>query len=368
MDCKTKRIFSRGRIVALFVSLKMCAAMIAATMTNASHARAQQVNARDASYSLHWSDATVQSAAPGEPSTELKLKRIYRSRSLSDGAFGFGWCSPWETSVRRAPQGVALVRDCEAPAEIQYPRAPQGAPLARAINHPGDLLRIEAGGGYTRYAPDGSVQRFDSGGRLRSRTDPRGGEVSFVYDAQGRLREARTRAGHALRFEYKGPSRRVDRVTGPGGIKVLYSFDGDNLVGVTDSRGTLLTYRYDDLHNMTEAKRSDGWREKITYDADRDWALKRESADGCSENYSYTSGKRTNAAGDERATTQVTRTCGKKISKARYDFWYRESPRGRDALVRAKINRDGITFDFVFNPVTGIPTKVTKADFRKGKE
>ena len=353
MESKTKRFFSRGRIVALFVSLGFTASV--------SHA---EVNARDASYSVSWVDA--------RSSGFLEVKRIYRCRSLANGIFGFGWCSPWEASLRRAPQGATIIRDCEASAEIRFPRAPASAPLARSLSHPGDLLRTERGGGYTRFAPDGSVQRFDSGGRLMSRKDPRGVEVSFVYDDEGRLREAKTRAGHALRFEYKGPSRRLEKITGPGGIKILYSFDDDNLVGVTDQRGTQLTYRYDDLHNMTEAKRSDGWSEKIAYDSGKDWVLKREGADGCIESFSYSSSSsdiRGPASGEDHATTSVTRTCGKAVSRSRYDFWYRTAAEpGRDSLVRAKVSRDGTTFDFVFNPITGVPTHVSKTNPKRGKE
>src|SRR6476620_4571026 len=79
------------------------------------------VDMNSASYSNIWTDMQVQGSG-----YDLKIVRAYRSRTLYNGMFGFGWCSTFETKLETTSEGNIKISECGdgqetvfAPREIQ---------------------------------------------------------------------------------------------------------------------------------------------------------------------------------------------------------------------------------------------------------
>lgn len=73
------------------------------------------VNMRNGSYTESWIDFI-------EPSSgiEMKIERVYSSRSLFDGLFGFGWCSAFETRLDITSDGILNLVECGGGLEIAF--------------------------------------------------------------------------------------------------------------------------------------------------------------------------------------------------------------------------------------------------------
>ena len=65
------------------------------------------VDMNSASYSNVWTDMEV----PGT-GYDLKIVRAYRSRTLFNGMFGFGWCSMFETKLETTSEGNVKISEC----------------------------------------------------------------------------------------------------------------------------------------------------------------------------------------------------------------------------------------------------------------
>ena len=84
----------------------LSAVMIAATLLSSSISFAV-VDMKNANYSESWIDVTV----PGS-GMDFKIQRHYNSRSIFSGMFGYGWCSDYETTLERTPEGGLKLQEC----------------------------------------------------------------------------------------------------------------------------------------------------------------------------------------------------------------------------------------------------------------
>ena len=73
------------------------------------------VDMNSASYSNIWTDLAV----PGD-GYDMKVVRAYKSRTLYNGIFGFGWCSSFETKLETASEGSIKISECGDGQEIIY--------------------------------------------------------------------------------------------------------------------------------------------------------------------------------------------------------------------------------------------------------
>ncbi len=73
------------------------------------------VDMNSASYSNSWVDLEV----PGS-GYDLKVIRAYKSRTLYNGIFGFGWCSEFETKLTTTPEGGVKINECGDGLEVYY--------------------------------------------------------------------------------------------------------------------------------------------------------------------------------------------------------------------------------------------------------
>ena len=65
------------------------------------------VDMNNASYSNAWIDLEL----PGS-GYDMKVVRAYKSRTIFNGMFGFGWCSDFETKLETTSEGNIKISEC----------------------------------------------------------------------------------------------------------------------------------------------------------------------------------------------------------------------------------------------------------------
>jgi hypothetical protein len=98
--------------------------LLAALVAGTTFAGISQVHAtvdmKNANYTESWIDIQITGSGYA-----LRVQRTYNSRSVFNGMFGFGWCSDFETSITKNPEGHLKLQECGAGQEITF--RPQGA-------------------------------------------------------------------------------------------------------------------------------------------------------------------------------------------------------------------------------------------------
>lgn len=366
------------------------------------------VDMKNANYTNTWTDMEVPGAG-----YDFKIVRTYNSRSLFSGIFGFGWCSDFETSMEVMPEGNIKVKECGGGVSIIYSARELGrteidktiatiiskmraekkvgqtesyytslktdlvenddkrAELARQY---GIAVPIKEGTKfyangkevehfvfqkthYTRNLADGSAQRFNLDGRLIAQYDKNGNFLKFEYD-KDLVREITDNNARRLSFKYY-PNKKVQRVTGPGGLVAEYRFANlDDLSMVKNAWKNTYTYEYDDLHNMTKATWPDKTAISLKYDKKNDWVVSFVDRDKCSENYTYEF-----SDNDPRNHywSTVKKTCGKEVvADNRYEFWHKQRADGQYYLQRVLTSISGNTTDIVYHEVFGKPVSIRR--------
>lgn len=366
------------------------------------------VDMRNANYTNTWTDMEV----PGS-GYDFKVVRTYNSRSLFNGMFGFGWCSDFETSMEITPEGHLKVTECGGGVAVLYsPRELNRAEIDRSINQIIEKMRQERKVGqteafykslrtelvedagkrselasrygisvpvkegtrffangkevehivfekthYTRKLVDGSSQRFGLNGRMLAQYDKNGNFLRFEYD-KDTLREITDNNGRRLNFRYY-PNKKIQRITGPGGLVAEYRFEGlDDLSMVKNAWKNVYTYKYDELHNLVRATWPDKTFIDIKYDKRRDWVIGFTDRDKCVETYKY---EFSNTDPRNHYWSTVKKVCGKEtVADNRYEFWHKQRPDGQHYLHRVQSNIAGNTTDIIYHELFGKPVSIRR--------
>jgi YD repeat-containing protein len=365
------------------------------------------VDMRNANYSNTWIDIHVDSGG-----YDIKVLRTYHSRSLFQGMFGFGWCSNFETDLEVLPEGSIKVRECGAGAITVYSsKSITRDEVEKVVNqivakvriekkglsedyfkkltsdlldHPGKRIEfaeqygIKAnvaegskfyanGGGaeyivkekefFTRYLTDGTMQRFDNGGKLVAVHDKNNRYLKYKYEA-GLIREIEDDLGRKMHFKYY-PNKKVKEITAPGGLKAEYEYKNlDDLVMVKNGWKNTFRYEYDDVHNLTKATWPDKTFIALTYNKKEDWVLSLQGRDKCIENYNYEASKSDPLL---HYWADLKKTCGKKlVTEDRYEFWHKERPDGQIYLSRLLTKVGNMTTDITYDDQFGKPVSIRK--------
>ncbi len=108
--------------------------------------------------------------------------------------------------------------------------------------------------GYTLARQDGSVERYDTSGKLVSETDRNSRTTSYSYNVQGKLASVIGPFGHALAIGYDGNGR-IASINDPAGGVYGYAYDTQgNLIRVTYPDGSFRAYHYENTsfpHHLT---------------------------------------------------------------------------------------------------------------------
>ncbi|HRK08723.1 MAG TPA: DUF6531 domain-containing protein [Pseudobdellovibrionaceae bacterium] len=376
------------------------------------------VDMKNANYTESWLDIQVQTT--GYP---LKVQRTYNSRSVFNGIFGFGWCSDFETTLEKTPEGSIKLTECGAGQEIYFKpesktadsaktelikkiiaeykksnptaskdiianmeaeledNAEYRARRARLINLPepqvqkgvtytSDSLQIDSitfdGSTYTRSLSDGSSQRFDPQGRLTAIYDKNGNYLRLTY-AGPVLREVADNTGKKLAFQFY-PTKRVKEISGPGGVKASYKYVGEDLAEVKNmwknpkGQPNTYTFEYDDNHNLTKVTYPDRTFKALTYNKQKDWVTSFQDRSDGKEICKETYNYETSkTTPQDHFWSEAEKKCGNEIvNKARFEFWLKKRSDGRRYLSRVMNKSQSDTVDITYHPEFGRPTSVKK--------
>ncbi|MCB0414005.1 MAG: cell wall-associated protein wapA, partial [Bdellovibrionales bacterium] len=95
------------------------------------------VDMKNANYSETWTDINI----PGS-GYQLKVERVYNSRSLFNGIFGFGWCSDYETSLSSEADGGLRLTVCGGGLEVKY--TAKNFDPSKTKSHYDNLIKLAA--------------------------------------------------------------------------------------------------------------------------------------------------------------------------------------------------------------------------------
>ena len=295
--------------------------------------RAQPVNCATGNFFHVFSDLQI----PGR-GVPLDLNRTYNALAASqDSPFGYGWSSSYTMHLSIAAEsGVATVHQ-EHGSTLQF--------------HP------NASGGYSA-APRVQAQltrTADGGFKLVRRH-----QVSFLFDAQGRLLEQRDLNGYTTTLSYSGdqletvsdPSGRtlafsydadgkVSEVTDPTGRAVAYGYNAaGELVSVTDVAGGTWSFGYDTTHQMTSMTDPRGGTVSNIYDS-AGRVTSQTDAMGRTTTFDYAG----NALSSESGTTTITEPDGDRLVET-----YTNGQLG--SLTEAAGTAEEATWFYSYDPLT----------------
>lgn len=385
----------------------------ALVLTLSQHAAAT-VDMKNANYTESYID--VQVAGSGY---SLKVQRIYNSRTVFSGMFGFGWCSEFETSVEKTPEGYLKLQECGAGQEITYkPKNDAGNSVEKTVaavvefykkTNPNagnesletlreqlrndsslrnrwakqagfaasdvkkgtvfasDNLEVETiefdGTQYTRNLVDGAAQRFNPAGKLTALYDKNGNFLKINYSGDT-IKEIVDNTGKKLTFSFF-PTKRVKEISAPGGLKAEYKYNGEDLSEVNNMWKNTYKYQYDENHNVTKITFPDNTFKALTYNQKNDWVTsftdRALTGTACKETYDYGSDK-TNPK-DHFWSTAVKK-CGNEIkNEARFEFWLKTRADGKKVLARVLNRSTTETLDITYHPEFGRPTQIKKNAF-----
>lgn len=369
------------------------------------------VDMNSAGYSNSWIDLEV----PGS-GYNMRVLRAYKSRTLFNGIFGFGWCSEFETKLETTSEGNIKISECGDGQEIIYSskevsRKEIDAVVSRIItkmkasknfasssaeywkNLQSQLVedtdmrskynkqfgatssvkenvKYMANGKevenvvfnkthYTRNLPDGSSQRFDPAGRLTHMYDKNGNFLKFEYK-NNQLTEVSDNNSRKLTFVYY-PNKKVQRITGPNGLMTEYKYSQQedliwNRNAWAKKEKDVYIYEYNEFHNLTKVTWPDKTNIAIKYDNVKDWVMAFTDRDKCTESYKYEFSKG-NPKFHYWATAE--KVCGKKtVTKNRYEFWHKQLSNGQVVLSRILTNVNGSVRDITYHDTFGKPVVI----------
>lgn len=375
------------------------------------------VDMNNASYSNAWIDLEL----PGS-GYDMKVVRAYKSRTIFNGMFGFGWCSDFETKLETMSEGNIKISECgdgqetvfsareitkkdvdttisqvitkvKAEGKIKATSSEYWKKLADQLAEDDDMrsdyarkygivvpikegTKFMANGKevenvvankdyYTRTLPDGSSQRYDKQGRLTHMYDKNNNFLKFEYDKE-LLKEIVDNNSRKLTFKYY-PNKKVKQITGPNNVITEYKYNSQedliwNKNAWAKKDTDVYTYEYNEFHNMTKASWPDKSFITLKYDNLKDWVLGFTDRDKCSEAYKYEFS--TNDPKFHYWST-VTKTCGKEVTaKNRYEFWHKQLPTGPVVLTRVLTNVNGSTTDITYHDSFGKPVIIKKNNDR----
>lgn len=255
------------------------------------------VNLKNGNFYIAYADLEVQGA--GE---KLEILRTYNSKSTEVGWFGFGWGSKFETNLSESADGCVVVKEygggaqtrfcpnskvdaesasnkildamrkkstiSEANANQLLERLKNNAELRHSYalqfgvktkiadgtklfsNQRGIQEITKTKDGYMRKNGDGDTEYFDDAGKMIKYKNQSDYSLEFQYKNK-ELFSIRDSKAKQIFFEWYSNGR-IKHVWSVGDKKVVYKYDGNDLVYSKDITGNEYAFQYDKSHNLTK--------------------------------------------------------------------------------------------------------------------
>ena len=365
------------------------------------------IDIKSAGYSNAWTDLSATNAG-----SETDLVRIYKSRTLFSGIFGFGWCTPFEKKLAVTPDRKIAVTECGSGAVSVFASAlsPAGghdksietivaamksdprykafsadyfgqlkkllrtdtekrASLAQELKlnpklNEGEVFPAEArslgqvivfkNSSYVLENKDSSSSVFDLGGKLVRITDKKNNFVKLTYE-NDLLVKIEDNFSNTYKISYN-ENKNVKEIITSNGFSARYTYADFNLVQSIVSKNSLAVlqwdYTYDQFHNMTGAV-SQKQKISIRYNTEKDWVVGYTGEDGCDEVYQHSVETGTAAAAAKQLTL-VTATCpGKKPIVTKWEVGYKKNRSDELVVHSVKKSEGGSTEVSVYDENSG---------------
>jgi len=239
----------------------------------------EPVNLATGNYVYEYQDLFI----PGR-GLPLAVTRSYNSQSPLSGHFGSGWTFNYNVRLAaiNGSEDVLVIRE-DGHADI-YNASSNGtySPPTGVF----DILTWNAEGSFTLERKDHITYHFTATGQLMNITDNNGNIINLTYTGNN-LTRVTDPSGRELTFTYDAAGRIVS-ITDPTGRTMSYTYDAnDNLVRYTDPAGGQFDYTYDGNHWLTSITNSRGIQFVTnTYDGDGR-VISQSNAFGAVTNFSY---------------------------------------------------------------------------------
>lgn len=257
---------------------------------------------------------------------ELKIERVYNSKTAFKGIFGYGWGNEYEVFLEVGGDGAVIVHEYGGGAENRFDSPTMtAAEIASAADKIAAVAKAQSDitgeqglsdyrqrlindamfredewqkyikkgllqprslpagtrltsnrfsyqyitvqrDGYRRDFENGRIEFYRKDGKLRQISDKNGNFITFSYDVPGQI-TIRDDANRSLILSLNGRGL-VARIQGSDGKLCTYSYNSlDELVDVTDTDHEEYTYEYDAAkrHNMTKISYPDKTTMLISY-------------------------------------------------------------------------------------------------------
>jgi YD repeat-containing protein len=344
---------------------------------------------------------------------ELKVERVYNSKTPFSGIFGAGWGFDYEVFLEEEADASITVHEygggaqnefhsyltsphleladihrarsalnLHDPDPTQYDRRLLGDsgfrhdewraldrryPFHHRALLPGtrlvsnrfshqEILRLPRG--YVRYFDNGVREVFREDGRLEMRADRNGNTITIERDPQSRISALVDNFGHRISFAY-GAQNLVSLLTDSMGRTARYSYNpSKELIRSIDTDGNAYMYQWsiDGRHNLTAVGYSDGTDLTANYSPPVDSENIRlvRDRDGTSTTYRY-GGELTEPPRYFWTKATVQDAQKHTISTSAYEYFERPDELGRRTTDRLITTTDGertdTTYDRAGNPL-----------------
>ncbi|GIH29558.1 hypothetical protein Aph01nite_78680 [Acrocarpospora phusangensis] len=184
----------------------------------ASGAEGREFDHVTGNYTTSSTDLVVASAGP-----PLSVVRTYNSLDpRTDGAFGAGWTSRWDTRLVNEPKTKTVLITYPDGKQWRFAKRSDGGFAAPEGMYA--TLATQPGGGWRLMDKESTSYWFDSGGRLTQVTDHRGRTQTLTYNGAGKLATATGTGGRTLTFTWTGPHVTSVSTASVGGSPLTYTY------------------------------------------------------------------------------------------------------------------------------------------------
>lgn len=348
---------------------------------------------------------------------EMKIERVYNSKTAFKGIFGYGWGNEYEIYLDQNIDGSVVVHEYGGGAHnVFLAERSRGTALAGGIDdlvsaatktgavsaegeaayrekletdvafrdsewqkyrerkllRPrevplGTILRSDQFGyqtlkrvreGWVRLRDNGRSEVFNLDGRLIRVQDRNDNFIDLEYDDRGRLTRIVDESERALRITINARGL-VERIVDDARREAVYRYnDRDDLIFSQDVQGARQEYEYDARHNMTRIAYADSTTMEIVY-ASRDQhenVLSVKDRDGTRTRYAYFQDP--GNALHHGVETVVTEADGTKLAESRYEYFEQEEGRRR-WTARMITVLDGTRTETEYSPA-GLPVRIVR--------
>lgn len=225
---------------------------------------ADPIDSYTGAFSEVWEDLELSGAGP-----QLSLNRSYSSTPSSlqtYGAFGYGWVSWFDASLRQNEGATEITQ--ENGAQVSFAQNSDGSYTApsRVL---ASLKYDSVSKTYTFIRRGTEKLTFDADGRLVNISDLSGNAITVTRDGAGRELSLMSSDGRVVNLTWNESANVVTKATDSAGRSVVYTYNSaGDLAGVQGADGAVTYYTYDGKHRLLSVTKPMGGAVTNTYGSD----------------------------------------------------------------------------------------------------